>query len=120
MPKCTFCGIDIKKGTGKIFIYTSGKIANFCSNKCEKNLLKLKRKPMKTRWTQEWIKENKKVIEKKKAAVAKKEVEQANVAKEQGNELKTKIPVTKTKAESKADEKSNDPSKSIENKGDEK
>ena len=74
MPKCTFCGINIKKGTGKLFVYTSGKTANFCSNKCEKNLLKLKRKPMKTRWTQEWIKENKKATEKKEAKVEEKPV----------------------------------------------
>jgi large subunit ribosomal protein L24e len=67
MPKCTFCGNQIKKGTGKIFVYTSGKIANFCSLKCEKNLLKLKRKPLNVRWTQDYRRENKKVdkVEKK-------------------------------------------------------
>ncbi|MEW5897278.1 MAG: 50S ribosomal protein L24e [Nanoarchaeota archaeon] len=52
MPKCTFCGRQIEKGTGKMFVYISGKIDNFCSSKCEKNLLKLKRKPVKTRWTE--------------------------------------------------------------------
>jgi large subunit ribosomal protein L24e len=60
MPKCTFCGVEVPKGTGKIFVYTSGKIANFCSNKCEKNLLKLKRKPLKVRWTEHYRKEHKK------------------------------------------------------------
>lgn len=60
MPKCTFCGVQIQKGTGKIFVYTSGKQANFCSNKCEKNLLKLKRKPLNVRWTEYYRKEHKK------------------------------------------------------------
>ena len=69
MPKCTFCGNNVRKGTGKLYVYTSGKIANFCSHKCEKNLLKLKRKPLQTRWTQEWIKENKKDSTEKKEKV---------------------------------------------------
>ena len=60
MPKCHFCGIEVPKGTLKIFVYTSGKIANFCSRKCEKNLLKLKRKPLETRWTEAYRKEHKK------------------------------------------------------------
>ncbi|HLC81713.1 MAG TPA: 50S ribosomal protein L24e [Candidatus Nanoarchaeia archaeon] len=61
MAKCTFCGEQIEKGTGKMFVYISGKIANFCSNKCEKNLLKLKRKPLETRWTQAYRQEHKKI-----------------------------------------------------------
>jgi large subunit ribosomal protein L24e len=101
MPKCTFCGIDIKKGTGKMFVYTSGKTANFCSNKCEKNLLKLKRKPMKTRWTKEWIKENKKVSEGKKAPV-KEESKPVVEEKPQVEEKATEEPV---KEEVKAEEK---------------
>ncbi len=60
MPKCSFCGGSIEKGTGKIYIYTSGKSAYFCSRKCEKNLLHLKRKPLKTGWTQEYKKDRKK------------------------------------------------------------
>jgi len=51
MAKCSFCGEQIEKGTGKMLVYISGKIDNFCSTKCEKNLLKLKRKPAKTSWT---------------------------------------------------------------------
>jgi len=41
----------IEKGTGKMFIKTDGKILYFCSTKCEKNLLKLKRKPREHKWT---------------------------------------------------------------------
>jgi len=51
MATCTFCGEDIKKGTGKIFVKKDGKILNFCSTKCERNMLKLKRKPIATRWS---------------------------------------------------------------------
>ena len=60
MPKCHFCGVEVPKGHLKIFVYVSGKIANFCSRKCEKNLLKLKRKPLETRWTEAYRKEHKK------------------------------------------------------------
>lgn len=54
MAKCTFCGQAIDKGTGKIYVKKDGKIFNFCSMKCEKNLLKLRRKPRETRWTEEF------------------------------------------------------------------
>jgi len=47
MAKCSFCKEDIEKGTGKIYVKKDGKILNFCSSKCEKNMLKLKRKDVK-------------------------------------------------------------------------
>ena len=51
MAECSFCGENIEKGTGKIYVKKDGKTFNFCSNRCEKNMLKLKRKPITTRWT---------------------------------------------------------------------
>ena len=51
MAKCSFCGDDIEKGTGKMYVKKDGKILHFCSRKCEKNMLKLKRKPTKLKWT---------------------------------------------------------------------
>jgi large subunit ribosomal protein L24e len=48
---CTFCGNEIEPGTGKMFIKKDGTIYNFCSMKCQKNLLKLKRIPRRVRWT---------------------------------------------------------------------
>ena len=60
MPKCNFCGNSIQKSTGKIFVYASGKILNFCSGKCEKNMLVLKRKPLREKWTEFFRKEHKK------------------------------------------------------------
>jgi len=44
----------MEKGTGKMFVFKTGKISYFCSSKCEKNMLKLKRKPHTVRWTKEF------------------------------------------------------------------
>lgn len=51
MANCSFCGVKIEKGTGKMFVYTTGKVLHFCSSKCEKNMLKLKRKARNLKWT---------------------------------------------------------------------
>ncbi len=56
MVKCSFCGNNIEPGTGKIFAKNDSTIFYFCSNKCEKNQLKLKRIPRKIKWTQEFRK----------------------------------------------------------------
>jgi len=60
MPRCTFCNESLKFGTGKMFVKKDGKIFYFCSNKCEKNMFKLKRKPITTRWSKHYMKEEKK------------------------------------------------------------
>ena len=57
---CSFCGKSIEKGTGKIYVFKTGKIVNFCTLKCEKYMLKLKRKPHKIKWTKEYRRVNKK------------------------------------------------------------
>ena len=54
--KCTFCDTEIDKGTGKIFVKKDGKTLYFCSSKCEKNMLKLKHKPRKTKWSNHFVK----------------------------------------------------------------
>ncbi len=51
MKSCSFCGTEVKNGTGKIYIKDNGQILNFCSSKCEKNMLKLKRDNRKFKWT---------------------------------------------------------------------
>ncbi|MBD3313897.1 50S ribosomal protein L24e [Candidatus Woesearchaeota archaeon] len=56
MPLCSFCGKTITKGTGKVYVKTDGKLLHFCKMKCEKNMLKLKRKPRTTKWTDEYQK----------------------------------------------------------------
>lgn len=51
--KCTFCGTNIEKGTGKTLARNSGKLVFLCSSKCEKNMFKLERKPRYVEWTEE-------------------------------------------------------------------
>jgi large subunit ribosomal protein L24e len=51
MTRCAFCGVEIKKGTGKVYVRDNGQVLNFCSSKCEKNMLKLKRDNRKFKWT---------------------------------------------------------------------
>ncbi|MBW2964512.1 50S ribosomal protein L24e [Candidatus Woesearchaeota archaeon] len=53
MPKCSFCGHMIERGTGKALIKNDGKVLYFCSTKCEKNTTKLKRKAREQKWTKE-------------------------------------------------------------------
>jgi len=48
---CTFCGKVLAKGTGTMYVKKDAKIFYFCTSKCEKNLLKLKRVPRHTTWT---------------------------------------------------------------------
>ncbi|MBS3117398.1 50S ribosomal protein L24e [Candidatus Woesearchaeota archaeon] len=60
MAKCTFCGYEVERGTGKLYVFKTGKTANFCSSKCEKNMLKLKRKARRLPWTANYEKGKKK------------------------------------------------------------
>ena len=48
--KCSFCKEEIEKGTGKMFVKADAKVFYFCSRRCEKNLLKLKRDPTNVKW----------------------------------------------------------------------
>jgi large subunit ribosomal protein L24e len=49
---CNFCGKEIEPGTGMIYVKKDGTVYNFCSSKCRKNRLKLKRIPRRTRWSE--------------------------------------------------------------------
>ena len=51
MVNCSFCKKELEKGCGKMYVRKTGKVFWFCSNKCEKNLLKLKRNPAKLKWS---------------------------------------------------------------------
>ena len=63
---CSFCGEVIEPGTGTMYVKTDGKIFHFCSNKCEKNMIKLKRKDRETRWTMKFAQEKALVTHRKK------------------------------------------------------
>jgi large subunit ribosomal protein L24e len=53
---CSFCGNEIELGTGKMFVKRDGKVFYFCSRKCEKNMLELRRNPRKLKWTKHYRK----------------------------------------------------------------
>lgn len=48
---CSFCGKDIEPGTGKMYVRRDGTSFYFCSNRCQKHILKLKHAPARVRWT---------------------------------------------------------------------
>ncbi len=54
---CSFCGREIEPGTGKMYILKDGTVYYFCSSKCQKNMLNLKRIPRKVKWTQAYRRE---------------------------------------------------------------
>lgn len=49
--KCSFCYKEIEPGTGKAYVKKDGTIFNFCTSKCYKNMIELKRIPRTTAWT---------------------------------------------------------------------
>jgi large subunit ribosomal protein L24e len=73
MAECSFCGEKLKPGTGFLYVKRDGTALFFCSRKCEKNLLMLKRKPSATKWTTPYqeAKKASKAEKKKKARVEK-------------------------------------------------
>ena len=50
MMKCSFCGDNIPKGRGKMFVKNDGRLFYFCNSKCQKNF-KLGRDGKKKEWT---------------------------------------------------------------------
>ena len=70
MVTCSFCGDTIVPGTGKIYIKKDGKRLDFCSSKCEKNMINLGRTPRETRWTAEFKKEKNVLVAKPAAPAA--------------------------------------------------
>jgi len=64
MTKCVFCGMEKEPFKGVHLICNDGTVKFFCSSKCRKNALHLKRDKRKLKWTEFYIKkessENKK------------------------------------------------------------
>ena len=60
MAKCSFCRNVIELGTGTIFVRKDGSTLNFCTMKCEKNVLKLGHTPRLTKWSKAYEKGEKK------------------------------------------------------------
>lgn len=52
--KCSFCGKPIEPGTGRMYVKNDGTILWFCSSKCRKSMIILKRDPRKLAWTEKY------------------------------------------------------------------
>ena len=57
--KCSFCGGEFPAGPGMMFIKNDGSILWFCSSKCRKSSLFLRRDARKLKWTTYFGKEEK-------------------------------------------------------------
>jgi large subunit ribosomal protein L24e len=53
---CSFCDRPVAKGSGTMFVKNDGNVFWFCSAKCKKNMLELKRDPRKLKWTKKYVK----------------------------------------------------------------
>ena len=66
MTKCSFCGREEHPFKGIHFIHNDGSVSFFCSSKCRKNALKLKRDKRRLKWTAAHSEERIKAAEKMK------------------------------------------------------
>lgn len=57
--RCSFCGYEFPPGTGIMYVRNDGSILWFCSSKCRKSALKLRRDARKLKWTELYGKEEK-------------------------------------------------------------
>lgn len=54
MAECSFCGENLRKGSGLLYVKRDGKPFYYCSSKCKKNALGLKREGRRKRWTKSY------------------------------------------------------------------
>ena len=47
---CSFCGGEVEPGTGLMYVTRRGDVYWFCSSKCYKSFVKLRRNPAKQAW----------------------------------------------------------------------
>ncbi len=71
MTKCVFCGKEESPYKGVHQINNDGSIRFYCSSKCRKNALKLKRDRNKLKWTESYRLNKAKILEKEKKTEAK-------------------------------------------------
>jgi large subunit ribosomal protein L24e len=77
MTKCVFCGIEESPYRGVSLIKNDGTVNFFCSGKCRKNALNLKRDKKKFKWTEAYrITREKAVLKEEKAEKAAQEKKQ--------------------------------------------
>ena len=51
---CNFCGTQIEPGTGILYVRKDGNTLNFCTRKCQVNMVQMKRVPRRVKWTNEY------------------------------------------------------------------
>lgn len=73
MVKSSFSGKELPPGKGTMYVKKDGKILYFLNKKEEKNMLKLKRKPRETAWTESYHEEKGQRIAISKAAAEQKQ-----------------------------------------------
>ncbi|MHA1222033.1 MAG: 50S ribosomal protein L24e [Candidatus Heimdallarchaeaceae archaeon] len=52
--KCSYCGKEIEPGRGMLYVQRTGSVLYFCSNKCKKSQIVLKRDPKRLKWTERY------------------------------------------------------------------
>ncbi|MEM0085166.1 MAG: 50S ribosomal protein L24e [Candidatus Methanomethylicia archaeon] len=57
--RCSFCGRNVPRGKGILYVKTDGSTLFFCSSKCRKSMLYLSRKPSKMKWITKSTKQTK-------------------------------------------------------------
>ncbi|UCH02818.1 MAG: 50S ribosomal protein L24e [Candidatus Bathyarchaeota archaeon] len=55
--KCSFCGVEFPQGVGLMYVKNDGTVYWFCSSKCRKAQLILKRDARKLKWTSHYPRE---------------------------------------------------------------
>lgn len=53
---CSFCNRPVAKGSGTMLVKNDGTVLWFCSPKCKKNMMVLKRDPRTLKWTKKYQK----------------------------------------------------------------
>ena len=48
--KCSFCGVEVVRGRGLLYVKKDGSLLYFHNAKCKINMLELGRKPAKLKW----------------------------------------------------------------------
>ncbi len=82
MVKCVFCGREEDAFKGTHLIQNDGTVNYYCSSKCRKNAIKLKRDKRKLKWTSAYREEKQKALKKlEDAAKPKVEEEKKTVKK---------------------------------------
>jgi large subunit ribosomal protein L24e len=71
MKVCSFCGREIEPGTGSMYVKKDGTVMLFCTNKCSKNMIDMKRVPRKITWTRAYAREKDVRMKEAKRAAAK-------------------------------------------------